>query len=328
MTDRTAATCHTDSNAVLELRAMNRTDFRLRPTLCVTAAMGSLLLASCSAARMSESAMRAPSAPAAGNAAKQSTTDAIAPPAAASDLLPKSQPQLVKTASLSLTLASLEQGVAAIETIVQQQQGDILQLEDQTPSSTKTHHQVSLALRVPQSRLDATLQALKALGTVDRQSITAEDVSDQLVDYQARLRNLRRSEAALLQIMERSGSVGDVLKVAQELSTVRSSIEQLDAQLHSLQNRVAYASVRLTLTAATATAPVQRSTNLQLQDTWSSATHSLGKFTVDLLQLGIWLLVYSPYWLILGGLAIWAHSKLRPQAPASVSHAEPPTAQD
>lgn len=304
---------------------MNRTAFRLSPTLCLTAAMGSLLLASCSAARMSESALRAPSA--AGNAV-QSTGAAAVSPAVESGMLPKSQPQLVKTAALSLTLTSLERGVAAIETIVQQQQGDILQLEDQTPSSTKTHHQVSLTLRVPQSRLDATLQALKALGTVDRQSITAEDVSDQLVDYQARLRNLRRSETALLQIMERSGSVGDVLKVAQELSNVRSSIEQLDAQLHSLQNRVAYASVRLTLTAATATTPVQRATSLQLQDTWSSATHSIGKFTVDLLQLGIWLLVYSPYWLILGGLAIRVHSRLKPQAPASVSHAEPPTVQD
>lgn len=67
------------------------------------------------------------------------------------------------------------------------------------------------------------------MGTVENQMITAEDVSDQLVDVQARLRNLRKSEEMVLKIMERSGSVGDVLKAANELSTIRESIERIDA---------------------------------------------------------------------------------------------------
>lgn len=227
------------------------------------------------------------------------------------DSVPRSQPQLAKSAELVLTVGSVSVSLDQVKQIAQQQQGDLLDLQDNTPTGDRTHHTASLQIRVPQTRLDAALQALKGLGTVQRQSLTAEDVSDQLVDYQARLRNLRKTEATLLDIMDRSGSVADVLKVAQELSNVRNSIEQLAAQLTTLQNRVAYSTIHLNLEEAIAALPPQRSATLQLQETWSTATRSLGKSTVDLMQLGIWLLVYSPYWVVLAAIGWFMHSRLK-----------------
>jgi len=41
-------------------------------------------------------------------------------------------------------------------------------------------------------------------------SLTAEDVTTQLVDGEARLRNLRRQESILQKIMDRSGSIPGV----------------------------------------------------------------------------------------------------------------------
>ncbi len=61
---------------------------------------------------------------------------------------------------------------------------------------------------------------------------------------------MQKTESTLLEIMERSGSVSDVLKVAQELSDVRQSIEQINAQLKSLQNQVAYSTITLKLEAS------------------------------------------------------------------------------
>jgi hypothetical protein len=74
------------------------------------------------------------------------------------------------------------------------------------------------------------------LGTVENRNITAADVGDRLVDFQARLTNLQKTEANLQKIMARAGSVRDVLSFAQELSNVRETIEQIDAQLKTLQN--------------------------------------------------------------------------------------------
>jgi hypothetical protein len=104
--------------------------------------------------------------------------------------------------------------------------------------------------------------------------------------------------------MNRSGSVGDVLKVAQELSNIRQSIEQIDAQLQSLTNRVAYSTITLQLEAAVSTTSPQQPLGLQVQDTWNNATHSVGELTTDFIRLAIWLVAYSPYLLLLGG-ATW-----------------------
>lgn len=211
------------------------------------------------------------------------------------------RPQLAKTAELLLTVETMEQSLDQVTAIARQYEGDVLVLQDQTPPNEYSRHTAYMQLRVPQAQLDATLEAIAELGTVQRQAIQAEDVSTQLVDFQARLRTLRRTENLLMEIMERSGEMGEVLQVAQELSTVRTSIEQIDAQLTAVQNRVAYSTINLSLEEAIATTTPTRPAAVQLQETWESATRSLGKVTVDLVQLLIWLLVYSPYWLLLVG---------------------------
>ncbi|NJO73093.1 MAG: DUF4349 domain-containing protein [Leptolyngbyaceae cyanobacterium RM1_406_9] len=237
--------------------------------------------------------------------------------------VPRSLPQLIKTADITVVVDAVDESLDQATAIAQQQQGDVLSLQNQTPPNDYYRHTASLQMRVPQERLEATLEALGELGTVQRQAITAEDVSTQLVDFQARLRNLRRSEEMLLQIMERSGDIGEVLKVAQELSTIRNSIEQIDAQLSSLQNRVAYSTINLSLEGAIADTPPQRAIGIQLQETWESASHSMGKLTVDFVQLGIWLAVYSPYLLIFAGGAFWGTRYLRGRR----SHAIPATSE-
>ena len=209
---------------------------------------------------------------------------------------PASKPQLIKRADIEVILESVDAGIEQVTSIVRAQQGDILELQDQRTSGDRRH--AYLRLRVPQAQLETTLAAIGELGTVERRSITAEDVSNQLVDLQARLRNLRKSEEALLKIMDRSGSVADVLEVARELSHVREMIEQIDAQLKNLQTQVSYSSINLSLTAEAVTAPSQRPLAEKVGTTWQQATQSVSALTVSLLQIGLWLLVYSPYLII------------------------------
>ena len=218
-------------------------------------------------------------------------------------------PQLIKNASLRIELANVEEAVQAISSILADNQGDLLFLSDQENQVTQPR-QVSLQIRVPQGNLDNTLEALRNLGNVAEQSIAAEDVAAQLVDLQARVRNLRKSEEALLEIMERSGSIPDVLEVSRELSTIRETIERQDAQLKALQSRVAYSTISLSLIStqplATTTSPVGETLN----QTWQTATSSAKTVGVSLLQLTLWLLVFSPYigLLVLGG---WAGQRYR-----------------
>lgn len=238
--------------------------------------------------------------------------------------VPKQQPQLVKSGTLTLTVDAVGQTIQKITAIVRHQQGDLLELQDQLPNDSESRHTALLQIRVPQQNLEATIKELTQIGTVQQQSISAEDVSSQLVDYQARLRNLRKTETTLLEIMNRSGSVADVLQVAQELSNVRNSIEQVDAQLKDLQNRVAYSVVTINLQQTTATIPSQPGIQTQVQETWEQATHSVGSFTVGLMKLGLWLLAYSPY-LAVVVLGVFMVRRWRSRNRTAVPTPEPPT---
>jgi hypothetical protein len=214
---------------------------------------------------------------------------------------PKKQSQLIKRAQLTLIVQSIHQTTESITEIIKKQQGDILKFEAQKSPDNSQRQTAYIQFRVPQQHLETTLNALAKLGTVENQMITAEDVSDQLVDVQARLRNLRKSEEMVLKIMERSGSVGDVLKAANELSTIRESIERIDAQLRNLQNQVAYSTIDLTIESSVSVSPAQENLGLRVQETWGKATHTMGEFTWLLVGLILWLLAFSPYLLIIGG---------------------------
>ncbi|MEG4571778.1 DUF4349 domain-containing protein [Microcoleus sp. N3A4] len=251
-----------------------------------------------------------PPPPAPEQAAQRSKTPGASKKAAET---PATRPQLIKKAELSVVVKSIDASTKSVTNIVEKQQGDILGFQNQKPPDSSVRQTASVEIRVPQERLETTLDTLAKLGTVENRALTAEDVTDQLVDNEARLRNLRKSEQMVLKIMERSGSVGDVLKAAQELSNIRESIERIDAQLKSLRNQVAYSTISLTLEAAvSAQQTPEPSLGLRVQETWGKATHSVGELTLGLFGLGIWLLAYSPYLLLIAA-AVYGFNRFKKQ---------------
>ncbi|MGD1861197.1 MAG: DUF4349 domain-containing protein [Leptolyngbyaceae cyanobacterium] len=233
----------------------------------------------------------------------------------------QASPKLIKHATLQLEIADSDAAIAEISNILARHQGDLLRLSDQDSQKGEVN-QIDLQLRVPQNNLEAALDALRKLGTIETQSISAEDVSTQLVDLQAQIRNLRKSEESLLEIMERSGSIADVLEVSRELSTVREAIERNDAQLKNLQNQVAYSTISLVLISPQPATPTTSPISETLGETWQTASAAMKDLSVGLLQVLLWLLAFSPYIgiLVLCGWLGWRwRSQRSPEIPVSSS---------
>lgn len=108
----------------------------------------------------------------------------------------------------------------------------------------------SVVLRVPTDQFDAARKDLASLGEVESEQVKGQDVGAELVDLDARLRNLRAQEESLRSLMEKAANVPETMQVQQNLFGVRSQIEQLAAQEARLKDAVAMATIRVTLAEA------------------------------------------------------------------------------
>ncbi len=222
-------------------------------------------------------------------------------------------PQLIKSADISVRVKSIEPALVEIKSLVKQVKGDIYNFEDQKPNDTESHHQISMEIKVPQAQLDESLAKIGKLGTIINQKVKAEDVTNQLVDADARLKNLRQEEATISKIMERAGSIKDVLNVSQELSRVRSEIETIDATQKNLRGQVAYSTIKLDLEESSV-GKIRDSGNpltTRIGETWNSSTHVVGESVTNLALLIVWLIPFIPLF-VLGGGAFYLYRRAKP----------------
>jgi anti-sigma factor RsiW len=261
------------------------------------------------ASRATSSLVRPPAPPANPARADAFKVAATPPPAFGGRTLQR--PQLIRTGSMSLLVPDVEHAVGQLAMLAQMQFGDVVSLDDQTPSQPGIRHTAQVQLSVPADRFDDTMAALAKIGAVQSRSINAENVSDQIVDAQARLRNLRHTEADMLRILDRSGKIPDVLDVTQQIAQVREQIEQLDAQLQSMQHRVAYSTISVAIEDEKPVASAEPSLGAQLSDSWAAATRSVRNVSLKLASVVLLLVAFAPYWVVISIVALLVANRLR-----------------
>jgi archaellum component FlaC len=277
---------------------------------------GAIALNSCSSAPSADRAQLAASAPVVNNADSENKADnapALGKVTGTNQAPRPQQPQLIKTASLSLRLESIDQAVEQIRQIVRDRQGDIYKFQDDRPQDNN-RRRASLTLKVPSNRLDDSVSAIGKLGQVQSQTIESADVTQQLVDSDARLKNLRQQEEIARKIMERSGSIKDVLAVSRELANIRQQIEQLTATVKNLRQQVAYSTINLQIEEIKATNPASDPLGIQVRETWKNSTQAAAGLATNLFLTFLWLLPFTPY-LAIGASAVYFFRRRRQPQP-------------
>ncbi len=104
-----------------------------------------------------------------------------------------------------------------------------------------------LVLRVPVNQFDPARRAVAGLGELEAETVRGQDVSAQVVDYEARLRSLEVQEEALRALLVKANTVGEVLQIQPTLTGVRQQIEQFTAQRARLKDAAAMSTLLVTL---------------------------------------------------------------------------------
>ncbi|GGM25651.1 DUF4349 domain-containing protein [Haloarcula argentinensis] len=102
-----------------------------------------------------------------------------------------------------------------------------------------------IVVRVPSEEYEPTQSMVAEQGTVRSEETTTKDVTDKLVDLEARLTNLRERRDRLRTFYKQANSTEELLRIEEELSSVQNDIERLEAQKRSLEQRVAYSTLHV-----------------------------------------------------------------------------------
>jgi uncharacterized protein DUF4349/putative zinc finger protein len=157
-----------------------------------------------------------------------------------------SGPVIVRTASLTLYASDFDKTRNEIERVIRNHGGYAGQVN--VSAYAGSARSMKATYRVPASDLDSTLGDLKKAGRVVEEALTAEEVTQQYVDLQARLANARATEQRLKDVLtKQAGRMQDVLAAEQEIARVREEIERMVAEQKNLEGRVQYAALSVTL---------------------------------------------------------------------------------
>lgn len=206
---------------------------------------------------------------------------------------------IIKTGDISLRVKSLDTTLPQVESLAKKYGGFV---ESSSRSSGYQVKNAYLTIRVDAAKYDASFNDLRSFGEVISESTSGQDVTTQVADNEARLRQMRLEEQQYEEILSKANKVTDILQVRKYLSEVRQNIESTEAQLKSLKSLASLStiSVNLEQREQIATAPRRD----WLSNAWVNALNRLQSLGRTAISFSINLLVLTPFWLPIAA-GIW-----------------------
>ncbi len=235
--------------------------------------------------------------------------------------VPRDDLRIVYTGSLGLVVDDLQPALARAKAAVLATGGYIGASQESNDGDRPV---ATVTYRIPAGRWEDAIGALRGLATkVVSEQTQATEVGGQIVDLEARIRNLRASEASLQEIAKGSGKVSDLLLVEAQLTDVRGQIEQLDGQRARLTDQVAYGTL-VTTFGLELVAVQETAKGWDPAKDVDGATATLIGAGQAIVSAAIWFaIVWLPLILVLLALALVVRWLLRRLMPARPGHEDP-----
>lgn len=214
--------------------------------------------------------------------------------------LPSTERLIVRTAYITLVVKEVASALEEVARMVEGMGGFVVSSSRQGKEETAT-----ISFRVPQDKFAEAMEKLRAMAVrVDSESTSSQDVTEEYVDLQSRLRNLEATEKQLLELMEKATKVEDVMLVFRELASVRQQIEVTRGRMQYLERTAAMSLIQVTLRPATSPQPLVKP-GWNWPEVLKAALRGLASFGQGLVSLATWMAIFSPVWLPALLLVYW-----------------------
>ncbi len=152
--------------------------------------------------------------------------------------------KLIKNASIQIEVkeGEFEKKFFEVASLAEKYNGYVSNSQSYSDSEGKMTSGV-ITIRIDKNNFDVVLNKIKEMGTVLNVSINVQDVTQEYVDNESRLKNLEAQQKRLLELMERAATVKDTLEVQKELLNVEGQIEVIKGRQNYLDNLIAYSTI-------------------------------------------------------------------------------------
>jgi hypothetical protein len=226
---------------------------------------------------------------------------------------------VIKTAQISLQVENVPNAEAAVRAKVQELGGYVVKAENSGSDENMT---AQITFRVPAQRFDESLAGLQGLAKkVLSRTVSGDDVTEEFVDLQSRLRNLEATRDRLATFLDKSTTVDEALKVNESLSQIQGEIEQVKGRTEYLKQSAALSTITVALSPVPAISPLIEEDGWQPLSVARSALRDLIELGQGLVNVLIVLLIWTPLWLPLVLLGWWLRRRLlgRTRKPAQTA---------
>ena len=183
-------------------------------------------------------------APVAASASTESAAARPQQPQVADSPQSQSARKLIVESWMSLEVTNIDAMVRQVEALAAQSGGWV---ESSEVYGEAGYRSATVRIRVPADRLSNGLDSLRGMGRVTDEGISSTDVTERLIDNEARLTAWYAQEERLVTLLENAPTVEDIIQIEQRIAEVRSDIEHVEATQRDLTGRVATSLITVNL---------------------------------------------------------------------------------
>lgn len=216
-----------------------------------------------------------------------------------STVLPESRKWIVtvnltaETEDLDALTAALDEKIAGLNGYVENQSI----YNGSSYNGDRRYRSASLTIRIPAEQVDVFTQDVDGIANIVRKTKNLEDVTLSYVATESRLNALETEEARLLELLAKAETMSDLLEIEGRLTDVRYELENVASQKRLYDNQIDYATIYLTIEEVQEYTPVEEPTLWErISKGFTGSLKGLGD---DLLDLLVWIIVSSPYLVVL-----------------------------
>jgi hypothetical protein len=226
---------------------------------------------------------------------------------------------VIRNASLSVEVENVSQAEARLRAQAEQLGGYVVSVQTYGSNEDLVS---TITFRVPAENFEEALSGVEGLALeVFSRNVSGEDVTEEFVDLESRLRNLEATSDRLLDLLDKATRVEDALSVNQALTDVQGQIEQIRGRMQFLSQSAAFSTITAELRPVPLPPAIVGHEGWQPLNVAREALGGLVEFGQGLVNFAIVLLVWTPIWLPLLLLGRWGLRRLS----RSVRNAPPRT---